>query len=44
MNEALQVPFRQLKNNVGFGSHRTLKNGEAINVVTGEIGEWQKWE
>ena len=42
MNEALQVPFRQLKNNVGFGSHRTLKNGEAINVVTGEIGEWQK--
>ena len=42
LNEALQVPFRQLKNNVGIHDHAPLKDGEAINVVTGEIGPWQK--
>lgn len=42
MNAALQVPFRQLKNNVGLDSHRALIPGEAINVVTGDIGPWQK--
>ncbi|KKW00440.1 MAG: 60 kDa chaperonin, partial [Parcubacteria group bacterium GW2011_GWA2_48_9] len=42
LNAALQVPFRQLKNNVGLDDHRPLKVGEAINVVTGEIGPWQK--
>ena len=42
LNAALQVPFRQLKNNVGLDDHRPLKVGEAINVVTGEIGQWQK--
>lgn len=42
LNKSLQIPFQQLKNNVGIDSHRTLKTGEAINVVTGEIGDWQK--
>ena len=42
LNAALQAPFRQLKLNCGIDSHRELKDGEAINVVTGEIGAWQK--
>jgi len=42
LNEALKVPFQQLKTNVGLDEHRELKEGEAINVVTGEIGQWQK--
>lgn len=42
MNEALKAPFRQLKLNSGVDSHRKLNKGEAINVVTGEIGDWMK--
>jgi len=42
LNEALKEPFRQLKDNVGLESHRSLKEGEAINVVTGEIGHFAK--
>ncbi|MBU4467025.1 chaperonin GroEL [Patescibacteria group bacterium] len=42
LNAALKVPFQQLKTNVGIDEHRDLKPGEAINVVTGEIGQWQK--
>jgi len=42
LNEALSVPFRQLKNNIGLDSHRPLAKGESINVVTGEIGPWHK--
>lgn len=42
LNKALQIPFQQLKLNVGIDTHRTLHSGEAINVVTGEIGPWQK--
>jgi chaperonin GroEL len=42
MNEALKVPFYQLKLNVGYGKHRKLEENEAINVVTGEIGPWQE--
>lgn len=40
LNAALQVPFRQLKINVGIEKHIELKPGEAINVVTEEIGKW----
>lgn len=42
MNDALKAPFRQLKLNSGVDSHRKLKKGEALNVVTGEIGDWMK--
>lgn len=42
LNAALQAPFRQLKLNCGVDKHRTLTKDEAINVVTGEIGGWQK--
>ena len=42
LNEALEVPFRQLKLNMGIETHRDLKKDEAINVVTGEIGNWYK--
>lgn len=42
LHNALQVPFRQLKLNVGIRSHGAIKQGEALNVVTGEIGPWQK--
>jgi chaperonin GroEL len=42
LNNALQVPFRQLKINVGLDTHRSLKVDEAINVVTNEIGNWMK--
>lgn len=40
LNNALQVPFRQLKDNVGLEDHRDLKDEEAINVVTGKIGNY----
>lgn len=42
LNEALQAPFKQLKENVGLDMHRTLKKGEAVNVVTGQIGNFVK--
>lgn len=42
LNTALQVPFRQLKNNVGLHTHRELGPDEAINVVTDEIGQWME--
>lgn len=42
LNEALRVPFRQLKLNCGAAEHRALKPTEAINVVTWEIGNWQE--
>ncbi len=42
LNAALQAPFKQLKENVGLEDHRPLKQGEAINVVTGEIGNFVK--
>lgn len=42
LNAALKAPFRQLKLNCGIDEHRKLQKGEAINVVTGEIGDWQK--
>jgi len=40
LNDALKVPFEQLKYNVGLKNHRGLMEEEAINVVTGEIGYW----
>ncbi len=42
LNAALQAPFRQLKDNVGLDEHRPLKDGEAINVVTGKIGNFEQ--
>jgi len=41
-NEALKAPFHQLKVNVNLDEHRELQEGEAINVVTGDIGPWQE--
>lgn len=42
LNAALKEPFKQLKDNVGLETHRSLKADEAINVVTGEIGHFAK--
>lgn len=42
LNAALQEPFRQLKENVGLETHPSLKKNEAINVVTGETGDFIK--
>lgn len=41
LNAALDAPFKQLKVNVSLGEHRALAKDEAINVVTGKIGNWQ---
>jgi chaperonin GroEL len=40
LNQALQTPFKQLKLNVGIENHRLLKDDEAINAVSGEIGKF----
>lgn len=42
LNEALQAPFKQLKLNVGLDSHKDLRENEAINVVTGETGNFMQ--
>lgn len=42
LNAALKAPFRQLKTNCGIGEHKELAKDEAINAVTGEIGNWMK--
>jgi chaperonin GroEL len=42
LNAALKEPFKQLKINVGLDSHRPLLKDEAVNVVTGEIGNYVK--
>ena len=40
LNEALKAPHRQLLTNMSAEMPRALKDGEAMNVVTGEIGKW----
>ena len=40
LNAALKKPFEQLKKNVGLASHADLKKGEAVNVVTGKVGNF----
>lgn len=40
LNAALQAPFQQLKANMGIESHQELEDNQAINVVTGKIGEY----
>lgn len=42
LNDALKAPARQLRNNMGIGVDylKTLKAGEAMNVVTGKIGKF----
>lgn len=40
LNEALKRPFEQLKENMGIEEHKELKNNEALNVVTGKIGNY----
>lgn len=42
LNEALQAPFKQLKLNMGIENTVALKENEALNVVTGEIGNFMK--
>lgn len=42
LNEALQAPFKQLKLNMGIDTHRPLKENEAINAVTGDIGNFME--
>jgi len=42
LNAALQAPFRQLKINCGITEHKEIKKNEAMNVITGETGDWQK--
>ena len=40
LNEALKAPHKQLLVNMSAEMPRALKDGEAMNVVTGEIGKW----
>lgn len=40
LNAALKMPHRQLLANMSVDLERPLKDGEAINVVTGKIGKW----
>lgn len=40
LNEALQAPFKQLKLNMGIDNHQELKSDQAINAVTGQIGNY----
>jgi len=42
LNEALKAPFKQLKLNMGIDTHRELKDGEAINAVSGKIGKYME--
>lgn len=40
LNNALKVPFRQLMQNMGMLEEQPLREGQALNVVTEEIGPW----
>lgn len=40
LNTALQAPHKQLLDNMGVELSRPLKDDEAINVITGEIGKF----
>lgn len=42
LNKALSKPYKQLLENMGINKVPNLKKGEALNVVTGEIGSWMK--
>lgn len=42
LNKALQAPFKQLKVNMGLDNIKPLKAEEAINVITGETGNFMK--
>lgn len=42
LNAALQAPFKQLLDNTGVKQTRELHADEAINVVTGEYGNFEK--
>lgn len=42
LNRALKAPHDQLKLNMGITSNPKLKSDEALNVVTGKIGNWYK--
>lgn len=42
LNEALKAPFRQLKRNMGIEKHEPLKEGQAMNVVTGRAGDFMQ--
>lgn len=42
LNAALKAPFRQLKENIGLEDHKPIGKDEAINVVTGEVGNFIK--
>ena len=40
LNAALKKPHQQLLRNMSIEMERPLKDGEALNVVTGKIGKW----
>lgn len=40
LNAALKRPHQQLLRNMSIELERPLKDGEALNVVTGKIGKW----
>ena len=40
LNEALQAPHRRLMDNMGSDVDKTLKDGEAVNVVSGARGKY----
>lgn len=42
LNSALKEPFRQLKMNIGLENNQEFKKDEAINVITGEIGNFME--
>lgn len=42
LNEALKMPFKQLKDNMGIEEHKSLGENDAINAVTGRVGNYME--
>jgi chaperonin GroEL len=42
LNEALKAPHKQLKDNMGIENVRELDQNEAINAITGKIGDYME--
>lgn len=42
LNRALEKPHKQLLENMGIDKAPDVKKGDALNVVTGEVGPWMK--
>ena len=42
LNEALKMPFKQLTDNMGIDNLKPLEKDQAINAVTGKIGNYME--